>query len=317
MQKKVAAYFGIGSGGNANTANIQWNIAELGWGNFINNAVAPLLHLNWRDIWLHNPFGAWNNPMYDGRNVMQFDQWLEVQENTDAHGNLERVTTSFANSWGFILNYVPDLNVTAYLGKLPDDPDFEQFIDDDRLHLWFERFTQAVSPLLEVGMNVGLDAIATPNVNDEHYAYGAAVMLKSLLNRTEKELYVEPLSMIGGEHWHKFPSMSTTAHMRVIERNQPGAIDSFLASNNQRHCIVLNHRTNGGTYIDGLKPFVDRGFFPLYHGYKALNGDETYEQVEAALGLNVDSTNEGGGNSEVGSTKQNTDASSIHQKRLF
>lgn len=261
-------------------AGIGWGLPTRGYDGFIREEIVPDLMNGYLDYWLHNPFGAWNRLIYDGKKDMQFDQWLEIQENTDGLGNFERITSTFVNSWQFIQNYVRNMNVTAYLGKLPDDPDFDARLQAGDLDKWFERLKQALSPILQSNMNIGLDAIATPSVDSTHYAYGFAIMLRDLLARTGKKLYVEPVPVVNGtEHWASFNSMSTSHHINTYDSISP-VVDNFMSHTKGEHMIMLNHQHSNDYFVE-MRKYIARGFSPLVPAYRLK--DKTLGQTKQLL----------------------------------
>jgi hypothetical protein len=171
-----------GSGHDEADMNVGWSIKTVGWSGYVNTRVAQLRNLGMQRMFLHNPFGTSQNDT-----EFQFDQFIHAQNR-----GLNWLTNGFAEAWKPVTD--AGIEVIAYIGKLPGDPDFTSLnMKDFLVRVW-----RSVEPLLKAGMSIGLDSIN--GVLDHSREFLVAKMLRD----NGVKVYSENRPAAGATWWHDF-----------------------------------------------------------------------------------------------------------------
>lgn len=237
-------------GGSANNSNrhIGYGVVN-GWEWVTSSVVNPTIEwfkendLDPRIV-LHNPFGV-----LDGRE-MEFDQAIHAAEGVEGvHGPMPKVLSNFVELWKPITD--SGVEVTAYLGTLRHDPDFENLSDE----AWFERFKESVKLPIQAGMGIGFDNAVLATADSR--TYKAAELLRSL----GVAVSVEARPALQTPEWNNFPV--------VIE-------ESFY------------HRSNPAKYADARALYapdsvLTGGISRIFTGYLSTPRNQLLEQVNSAF----------------------------------
>lgn len=207
---RLVVWYSIGFSSNvAADRNVGWDIKKLGWAGFIDKYVKPQIAWGARRIVLGNPFGAL------GGEDMQLDQYIDARD-----AGLNWLTDGFAEAWRPIT--ASGVEVIAYLGAIPNDPDF-----GGPPAQWQPRFWESINPVLDAGMNVAFDASSGAPVTSTTYA---AVKLAEARGA---KVYVEPRPNKNQPQWHGYPVISLDSFWKTSDPSVNSGALNWAATNEQ------------------------------------------------------------------------------------
>ncbi len=179
-----------GSTKDASTRRVGWDLKRRGWGGFVRLVVRPQIDWGCRRFVLHNPFGTLPGE------PMQFDQYMHARD-----AGLTWLCEGFVEAWRPVTE--EGIEVICYLGKLRDDPDFEELRKRGKYDDWLARAWASLQPALDAGMSIALDASSRADAG--HPVYKLAELLRSL----GVKVYIEPRPPITHNHWFDYPVVTT------------------------------------------------------------------------------------------------------------
>lgn len=179
------------------TRNIGWGLPEYGWvdSGFI-TGVYGMLTANDRGlhrVMLHSPFGRVK--------PVQFDQYLEAR---NYYSTLTKVTDGFVDSWR---NHITDpalglgIEVIGYIGSPRLDWHSQVILASQGEQAFYDYAWQAVDPLLQADMAIGLDAAAGAARDSATYRF--AQMLRERGNK----VYIEATPRADDDWWFDYPAI--------------------------------------------------------------------------------------------------------------
>lgn len=179
--ERIVSFFNIGwSNANPEKRNIGRYITNRGWTWFVATAIQPQVRRGVTRFQLHNPWGALAGE------PMQLDQLLHAREI-----GLTSVTEGFVDAWKPLTE--AGIEVIGYVGSGRGDPDFEVLEADEEA--WIDRAMLSVQPLLDAGMDIGLDASAPAAITHPVYEFAQRLREQGVV------VYVEAKPDRDKQHW--------------------------------------------------------------------------------------------------------------------
>ncbi len=210
-----------GSSTDIEDRRVAWGLRQRGWEGFVRLVVRPQLDAGVRRIQIHNPFGALPDE------PMQFDQYIHARS-----AGLTFLTEGFVEAWKPVIEgrYTDGepVEVIAYLGKLPDDPDFQKLLDAGDTTGWLARAVVSLSLPLEAGMSLGFDASAS--AAEQSPTHRLTELLQSLGIR----IYIEARPYKYTPHWFDNNVIITDRFWKRSDPlEHPGDSGKWAAGNDQ------------------------------------------------------------------------------------
>ncbi|MCS7033508.1 MAG: hypothetical protein NZ561_05875, partial [Phycisphaerae bacterium] len=240
--ERIMAWEVIGhSSSDPSVRYIGWGIPQHGWQYYVNGRFAQLRSLGLKRIFLHNPFG---NSV--GETHFQFDQYIHSQE-----AGLTMVTDTFVSAWKPVID--SGVEVIAYLGSIPYDPQFTTITDFDH---YMDRIKRSIEPLLQAGASIGFDSIVHAQAHWREWHVVAA------LRNSGVKVYAENRPPRDYTHWHDVNGVYI----------HHGWITSDPANNPLQHWAAPNHMLRGeilrGAFDppDGVPPSSTGWLLPIVLG---------------------------------------------------
>lgn len=197
VRERVVAWVPVGGlVERPETRNIGWLLPEYGWvDSWFIIGVYGMLTANDRGlhrVLLHTPFGRVK--------PVQFDQYLEAQH----FDTLAKVTGGFVDSWR---NHITDpalglgIEVISYIGSPRLDWHSQMILWQDGEQAFYDYAWDAVDPLLQAGMSVGLDAAAAATEDSATHSFA------QMLREQGTKVYIEATPRADHEWWFDYPTI--------------------------------------------------------------------------------------------------------------
>lgn len=261
-------YFNIGfSGGAISNRNIGYDLKEIGWREFIDRWVKPLiLEKGVSRIELHNPAGTLPNE------DMQADQFIHARRQ-----GLDWVSKDFISAWRPI-TAMKNVEIISYLGLMHTDADFSRLkLKRNCKDNWLYRVYDAYRLPMDAGMSIGFDAIHhEPEESPEHHF---VKMVSGLGLKT----YIEPWPHKDCPHWFQSNHITVNSFWPHVNGSS-WAADEKLLTGEKIMMINKGLETNGGFeyfWLWGpkmIRDFQAKGFTVMAPADYLFEYNETLEE---------------------------------------
>ena len=187
---RVVAHYSIGySSSNPETRMVRSDLVERGWVDFVTRRIEPTLEAGFERIMLHNPFGIPVDRETGETQVMQFEQYLAAQQ------EVPTLAEGFVEAWLPITER--GVEVIAYVGGPHNSPAMRALEGD--MDAWWGRAWEALQPVLDAGMSIGLDNSA-PRLADS-----PTFLLAEALRERGVRVYTEARPHNANPLWFDYP----------------------------------------------------------------------------------------------------------------
>jgi len=176
VASRLASYLQIGGSHGQPLTRYVGEVWPKSWGpsrepgvaGYIKRRVLPDLEWGAKWLWLQWPFGL----SEDGAsNKCELDAWSLAKSWGQSH-----LTSKFASEWRRITRQ--GIRVTCYLGNAAQSAALTRHLERGQRATWLRRVTASLGPVLDAGMDIGLDA--SINEDEDSTTFALAELLRSM-----------------------------------------------------------------------------------------------------------------------------------------
>lgn len=206
----LVLHWDMAGGKNPKIRHSSWGVWQHGWQGFIDRQVAQRLVGHEHAVILHNPFGR-----SDIKAAMEFRQWQSAQGTPLAEG--------FVKAWKPI---AAEREVIGYLGSLRADKQLRAGLDAGEQWAIDAAF-EAVQPLVDAGMSIGLDAMIESPEDEGMWRHFIKPLIQQQAERGLR-VYIEPRPELGSTNLYGLPIIAVQSHWKMQSRSKRMAPDEVL-----------------------------------------------------------------------------------------